>query len=903
MRSQPNSFLYNLTTPWQGNVKIYRQLEDFAKSLGWYPSDIIEEKNSNNIATGHLFVEHGLDNSAVISFLNSKHRFDNLNIREQNNLLKVSYNNLVDLHISVDNFKVNGIHNRIENGNLFYSGELTANNVNLTSDFYSNLIEEKHLKANILALDDALIDTISYWKRYISSELNNKVSNEELSNLFNAVIFSRAVEDHFNKGVNTQTQFEKELISNLLKQNNNISLIDVLKNVFKKYQIKTWPDHIIDKESLKIFDKLDYSTLHKFFNDFYFNKYAPYEYDFSIISKHALSRIYERYVSILKIEESPQTTLFAPVPVEHANKASGSYYTPQFIARFFSRFLEESIPDFKFKELKIVEPAVGSGIFLRTILERKSEALENLNSAAVKKSYDNILGVDINATACHASKLSISLLHLVTTGELPKKDLKIFTANALDFFNDKKLNNTQDIFISNPPFVAYNALPENEREKIKKYLGDLAFGRTDLYLPFLKMALDCLKPGGYGLFVLPNTFIISDSAKEIRKFLAANAFIRCLIDLSDIPVFDQTGIYPILLIFEKVDQKTISEKGVYGTKPLATIAKIQDNVGKALHEVLSQRKNENNSFSIYDVTQDFFKNDIWYLLPPSEFSLKNKLDSFKKLGDFLEVRTGFSSGAGEIFLINKAEIPRGESAIYIPYLSDREMNSYDLPKSTEKYFFYPFEDKKELTISRLKSAYPKTYEKLLKQKKKLEKRNEVTQGRLEWWQPNRPRKPDFMLVPKILTPHLVFTPKFSVDVSGKFAVSRTPFMVLKSLNFTTDGKKKKGKNDIIVNENKELLLYFVAVLNSSVCFWYLQKHAPKYQHGYAMLEPKYLSALPIPDPETIDFNKVRQIINLTKERIATQKADNIFIEKKIDKLVTELYGLNAEEIKFLSLDV
>jgi hypothetical protein len=119
MRSQPNSFLYNLTTPWQGNVKIYRQLEDFAKSLGWYPSDIIEEKNSNNIATGHLFVEHGLDNSAVISFLNSKHRFDNLNIREQNNLLKVSYNNLVDLHISVDNFKVNGIHNRIENGNLF----------------------------------------------------------------------------------------------------------------------------------------------------------------------------------------------------------------------------------------------------------------------------------------------------------------------------------------------------------------------------------------------------------------------------------------------------------------------------------------------------------------------------------------------------------------------------------------------------------------------------------------------------------------------------------------------------------------------------------------------------------------------------------------------------------------
>jgi hypothetical protein len=46
-----------------------RQVNDFAAELGWRPSDRLELPSSGEFATGHLIVEHGLEYTAVISFL------------------------------------------------------------------------------------------------------------------------------------------------------------------------------------------------------------------------------------------------------------------------------------------------------------------------------------------------------------------------------------------------------------------------------------------------------------------------------------------------------------------------------------------------------------------------------------------------------------------------------------------------------------------------------------------------------------------------------------------------------------------------------------------------------------------------------------------------------------------
>src|SRR5439155_22517170 len=113
------------------------------------------------------------------------------------------------------------------------------------------------------------------------------------------------------------------------------------------------------------------------FLDFYDNRFAPYRYDFSVISKHALSRIYEKYVATLRDSDSPQLSLFRELPQEVQDRSLGGVYTPQYIARFFARFLKDNHTPRAFRTLRTIDPACGSGMFLRTLLEMQCDPLQD----------------------------------------------------------------------------------------------------------------------------------------------------------------------------------------------------------------------------------------------------------------------------------------------------------------------------------------------------------------------------------------------------------------------------------------------------------------------------------------------------------------------------------------------
>src|SRR5438034_1576425 len=90
------------------------RLNDFAFELGWRPSDQLDLPWAEDFATAHLIVEHGLQNTAVITFLRHPYRFPDLNSSEQKILLNASYNNLVDWHISIDYDGVSFAYNRLD---------------------------------------------------------------------------------------------------------------------------------------------------------------------------------------------------------------------------------------------------------------------------------------------------------------------------------------------------------------------------------------------------------------------------------------------------------------------------------------------------------------------------------------------------------------------------------------------------------------------------------------------------------------------------------------------------------------------------------------------------------------------------------------------------------------------
>lgn len=865
-------------------------LNDFAHGLGWQPSDPFYAPQVQDIATAHLLVEHGLENTAVLTFLRSPNSYSDLDYSARRSLLSLSYNNLVDWHIQIGAKDAFVVYNRVvpnDSAGVVATYRLLNGGVDkLRSDAFEELIG-KRPNPNLPALDNALIDTISGWKRKLSAEMNNTVSNEAISALFNGIIFARAVEDYQRRQATSSPTDRESADSKALlttwagTRAKSMTVGQVIVRTISQFLKGKTPRYLLNESQLMVFDHLDSATVQALFSDFYQNAAVPYAYDFSVMSKHALSRIYEHYVSILRTIELPQQAqlaMFPRLPEEEKSKSLGGIYTPQFIARFFAKFLQRQMPPMTFRNMTAADPACGSGIFIRTLMETKFDPVQNgVTTTEVHEAFKNVLGVDWEVNAAQATRLSLALLSLALTGSFPS-ELNVVAAEGIEYFQQHdELRNSQEAVLANPPFVALETQPQAIRERIAQFMSKHATGRIDSYLAFLRIGFEMIRPGGFGLFVLPHSFLLANSASEMRKTICENAWIRCLADLSAIRVFGDTGSYIILLIFQK--KPTGNQEA-----PPATIVKCQDMVGRALQDALDQRQVETPTYSVYEVGQDFFHGDDWIVVPPTEAIIKRKFEQFAKIEDFLEVREGFISGADDIFVLSQGQIPQGEEDLYVPYLPDRDMKSYRTPARTTQYFLFPFINDSYITESELKKEFPRTWKYLQSHKDELSERAPVRKRNLPWWRPVWPRSPKSMMRPKIVTPHLVLVPRFSFDSKGKYAVSHSPFMYPKE-----------------TGAEKDLLRYFVAVLNSSACYWHISTHSHIYQRGYAMLEKKTLNKTRVPDPASVPTMTMRDLLALVDRRLTTSGPEITDLERQIDEAVAGLYHLTYRERRALGM--
>ena len=338
-----------------------------------------------------------------------------------------------------------------------------------------------------------------------------------------------------------------------------------------------------------------------------------------------------------------------------------------------------------------IDPACGSGIFLRTLLELQCDPLQDgVTSESIRQAFSHVDGWDIDENATNATLYSLASLYLVLTGSLPPQ-LNIQTVESIKYYQEHpELKETFDNVIVNPPFVALGTQTDEFRERLASFMEGEARGRIDTYLAFLKLGLELIKPGGYGLFVLPHSFLLAGSAHTIRKRMTEECWIHCLASSSAIRVFADLGSYIILLIFQKKAEFIPS-------KPVATVLKCQDYVGLALEDSLEGQRIETPFYSIYEVDQNEFRRDAWVILPSREANIRDRLESLPRLGDFAEVREGLITGADDVFIIDRRQVPIGEEALYVPFLPDREMQRYHVPTDTGKRVLYPFVDGRKIT--------------------------------------------------------------------------------------------------------------------------------------------------------------------------------------------------------------
>jgi type I restriction-modification system DNA methylase subunit len=266
--------------------------------------------------------------------------------------------------------------------------------------------------------------------------------------MINSVTLVRALEDFNNRSQTTDTRLLLSMLQAASPGHINAhSLIDDSLGRLYQPKLPQWLRDMVGE--LRVFDSWDADALYDLISDLYRSKDSEYRYNSDLISKHALSRIYEHYVSELRDNDTSQLELFRTLPEEVRNKDPGSFYTPQYIARFFARCIRKNRTPRSFRSLTAIDPACGSGMFLRTLLEMQCDpADDGFSTAMVRQTFMNTQGIDIDPNACQATRLSLALLHLVLTGDFPNS-LNITEAEAIERLQGQP-GSTFDVIIANP---------------------------------------------------------------------------------------------------------------------------------------------------------------------------------------------------------------------------------------------------------------------------------------------------------------------------------------------------------------------------------------------------------------------------------------------------------------------
>lgn len=260
-----------------------------------------------------------------------------------------------------------------------------------------------------------------------------------------------------------------------------------------------------------------------------------------------------QYISLEKTPGDVKGEAFQTFVYSYQRGARGEYFTPHPVVKLAVNMIEPQPHE------KIIDPASGSGGFL---LESIRHIKENHPSVDIKKYIQNsIRGIEFNPDVALSA-----MVRMAFEGGTGKE---IIHKNAL--IKDKKLENSFDIILTNPPFgnkgkVEERAILENytlahrwtkgsEENQWKATKSML--GRLSPEILFIEKSLNLLRPGGRMAVVLPDGLLQNVSNAHIRYWLRKEAKILGVISIPQEAFIPYgTGIKTSMLILQKYPSNT-----------------------------------------------------------------------------------------------------------------------------------------------------------------------------------------------------------------------------------------------------------------------------------------------------------------------------------------------------------
>lgn len=144
----------------------------------------------------------------------------------------------------------------------------------------------------------------------------------------------------------------------------------------------------------------------------------------------------------------------------------------------------------------LLDPGCGTGAFIEGVIRW---------CARMNLPTPRMVGVDSNPILLDKAREQLGRYPCVS---LVERDFLTPTTDRFDYI------------VGNPPYVPITGLSVEERKEYRRRFHS-AVGRFDLYLLFFEQSLRLLKPGGRLVLITPEKFLYVQTARPLRRELAA----------------------------------------------------------------------------------------------------------------------------------------------------------------------------------------------------------------------------------------------------------------------------------------------------------------------------------------------------------------------------------------------
>jgi hypothetical protein len=416
-----------------------------------------------------------------------------------------------------------------------------------------------------------------------------------------------------------------------------------------------------------------------------------------------------------------------------------------------------------------------------------------------------------------------------------------------------------DVVIGNPPYGAI--LSDIEKEFMKLEYSDYHTRWTDTFNYFVGKTLLITKENSCNCLIIPNNFLFQNEYEKSRRKLLDLSSIDLVINLGD-NVFDDAEVPTTILLFKK----EVNPNYFIEYADLRSLKK---------SNILFQQT-EFSKYSKIDVLET----------PSSVFGVNRLLASINdrnssniKLIDeiALEVANGIQPTGDKIFRIHASEANelRIEPSILKNVLVGSNFNKYVIYESDFKVIYTT----KSVNIN----DYPNCLSYLEKYKGKLESKRETKKGILPWWCLHWARYKELFEEDKIIIRQTADRVIAAIDTDSYYAMNNVIILKIKE-EYKIDFDYK----------------FLVGILNSKLIDYIYKQLTQEENRTFAEVKPINIRKLPI---IITDSHQKNIIIDIVDEILIAKKgdrhADTSELEKAIDTLVYQLYGLTEEEIKIV----